>query len=58
VFERRTPNKREQREQRKRSGKRSSQQAEKGAVKALGIAIGLFCIVTLALLVLVFYALN
>jgi hypothetical protein len=58
VYERRTPNRREQREQRKRSGKRSSRQAENGAVKALGIAIGLFCIVTLAILVLFFYFLT
>jgi hypothetical protein len=48
MYERRNPTRRE----RRRSGKRASQRAEKGTAKSLTIVLGVFAVVSLALLVL------
>jgi hypothetical protein len=48
MYERRNPTRRERRS----SGKRAYQRAEKGTAKSLAIVLGLFAVVSLALLVL------
>ena len=53
MYKRRNPTRRERRS----SGKRASQRAEKGTAKSIGIVLGLFIVVSLALLDL-FYVLS
>jgi hypothetical protein len=53
MYKRRNPTRRE----RRKPGKRASQRAEKGVAKSLAIVLGLFVVVSLALLVL-FYVLS
>ena len=50
VYKRRNPTRRE----RRRAGKRASQRAEKGVAKSLGIVLGLFTVLSLAVLVLLY----
>ncbi len=50
VYKRRNPT----RSERRRAGKRASQRAEKGVVKALVIVLGLFTVLSLAVLVLLY----
>lgn len=50
VYKRRNPT----RSERRRAGKRASQRAEKGVVKSLVIVLGLFTVMSLAVLVLLY----
>ena len=50
MYKRRNPT----RSERRRAGKRASQRAEKGVVKSLVIVLGLFTVLSLAVLVLLY----
>jgi cell division septal protein FtsQ len=54
MYKRRNPTRRERRS----AGKRASQRAEKGVAKSLFIVLGLFAVVSLALLVVLWYVLS